>query len=103
MVVLWSLSLVSMVIVLAGGLAHLLELSSKMRLPREEYAIVQQIYLLLLAGGCLALSLVVLFAVTFPINRETRNWIVLPAHWQQLRRRWEYSHASCDRRLAMLT
>jgi hypothetical protein len=67
-------------IVLAGGLAHLLELPAKMRLPRDEYAIVQQIY-----RGWAFLGI--------PVNRETRNWTKLPAHWEQLRRRWEYSHA----------
>jgi hypothetical protein len=49
--------------------------------------------LLLAAGGCVALSLAVFFTITFPVNRETRNWTELPAHWEELRRRWEYSHA----------
>jgi hypothetical protein len=36
---------------------------------------------------------VVFWVVTFPTNQETRNWTVLPAHWEELRSRWEYSHA----------
>jgi hypothetical protein len=29
---------------------------------------------------------------TFPANTATRNWTVMPADWQALRRQWEYSH-----------
>ena len=49
--------------------------------------------LTLAATLCIALSLAVFFAVTFPANQVTRNWTVLPDHWELLRRRWEYSHA----------
>ena len=45
------------------------------------------------AALCIALSLAVFFTFTFPANRETQNWTVLPDHWQVLRQRWEYSHA----------
>lgn len=36
----------------------------------------------------------VFWSFTFPANRETQNWTVLPAHWEQLRIQWEYSHAA---------
>ena len=52
-----------------------------------------QFYLTLAAALCIALSLVVFFVLTFPANRQTSNWTVLPENWQELRRRWEYSHA----------
>lgn len=111
---------------MGGGLAHLLELPGKIKLSREEYRTVQQIYrgwallgiavvgaliattaLAFLEDGsgpavyvsfvapiCVALSLVVFFSVTFPVNRITHNWSVLPAGWETLRRRWEFSHAA---------
>ncbi len=31
---------------------------------------------------------------TFPVNRQTNNWTILPDTWVQLRRQWEYSHAA---------
>jgi hypothetical protein len=43
---------------------------------------------------CMAAALVVFFAFTYPANRQTSNWTVLPAHWEALRRQWEYSHAA---------
>jgi hypothetical protein len=112
-------------VAMSGGFAHLFELPNKIRLSREEYLTVQQIYrgwallgiavvgvlvstsvlavrvrstsvefnLTLASALCIALSLIVFFAVTFPANRQTANWTVLGADWQAVRRRWEYSHA----------
>jgi hypothetical protein len=37
---------------------------------------------------------IVFWAFTYPTNRETNNWTVLPAHWMELRTQWEYSHAA---------
>ena len=51
-------------------------------------------YLSLVAPLCIALSLVVFFAFTFPVNRATQDWSVLPEGWATLRRRWELSHAT---------
>jgi hypothetical protein len=51
-------------------------------------------YLALAATLCIALSLAVFFSVTFPANKATQNWTVLPAGWEALRRQWEYSHAA---------
>ena len=52
-------------------------------------------YFTLTATLCIALSLVVFYAFTFPANKATQNWTVLPdGGWQVLRRQWEYSHAT---------
>lgn len=48
----------------------------------------------ILAFACILATQVVFWAVTFPVNRETRNWTDAPRHWMVLRRRWEYSHAT---------
>ena len=48
----------------------------------------------LAATLCIALSLAVFFLVTFPANKATQNWTVLPEGWEALRRQWEYSHAT---------
>jgi uncharacterized membrane protein len=52
-----------------------------------------EFYLAAAAALCIVISLIVFFAFTFPVNRQTANWTSLPENWQQLRRRWEYSHA----------
>ena len=51
-------------------------------------------YFALAATLCVALSLIVFFSVTFPANKATQNWTVLPEGWEMLRRQWEYSHAT---------
>lgn len=51
-------------------------------------------YLTLAATLCIALSLAVFFLFTFPANKATQNWTVLPPQWQALRQQWEYSHAT---------
>jgi hypothetical protein len=49
---------------------------------------------MLVASVELALALVVFFAYTFPANQATQNWTVLPADWETLRTRREYSHVA---------
>lgn len=49
--------------------------------------------LTLAAAILIALSLIVFFTFTFPANQATMNWTTLPSNWEELRRRWEYSHA----------
>lgn len=49
-------------------------------------------YATLAAVACIVLGLAVFFVFTFPANRATQNWTVLPDDWQALRTRWEYSH-----------
>jgi hypothetical protein len=43
---------------------------------------------------CIAGTQVVFWKVTYPINQQTSNWTVAPANWLELRRQWEYSHAT---------
>jgi hypothetical protein len=47
----------------------------------------------LIGGLCLVATLAIFFAFTFPANQATNNWTQVPADWQQLRWRWELSHA----------
>jgi hypothetical protein len=100
--------------------AHLFELPRKMRLPKERYFVVQDIYLgwwmvglflpaagvanialaimtgsgfAVAAAGLIVLNLVIFLIWTQPVNRITQNWTVQRDDWQNLRNRWEYSHA----------
>jgi hypothetical protein len=47
----------------------------------------------LVAFGAVALTQVIFWLFTFPVNRGTANWTSVPAEWERLRKRWEYSHA----------
>ena len=50
---------------------------------------------LALAGCvCMAATLAVFFAFTYPANVATQNWKVAPPNWAELRQQWEYSHAA---------
>jgi hypothetical protein len=40
------------------------------------------------------LTQVVFWLFTFPVNRRTNNWTEAPEDWEQLRDRWEFSHAA---------
>jgi hypothetical protein len=50
--------------------------------------------LALFAFLCIGLTLVVFFIWTYPANQATNNWTMIPDNWEQLRRKWEYSHAA---------
>ncbi|MFK0691664.1 hypothetical protein ACFX5Q_26180 [Mesorhizobium sp. IMUNJ 23033] len=63
------------------------------------------------AFGLVALAFIAIGATqfafwtfTFPVNRATHNWTMLPDNWEMLRRQWEYSHAAaaCLNALALL-
>jgi len=50
----------------------------------------------LFAALCIAVTLVIFFVWTFPVNQATDNWTTIPANWENwetLRRQWEFSHA----------
>jgi hypothetical protein len=49
--------------------------------------------LALAAFLCIAANVAIFFAFTYPTNVATSNWTVVPANWQELRTRWEVSHA----------
>jgi hypothetical protein len=110
---------------MGAAFAHLLELPNKIRLPRDAYFTVQQVYrgwaLLgiavvaalastlvlavmvrherrmlagaLIAFSCLAGTQIIFWVFTYPVNQATVNWTVAPDNWQEMRARWEYSHA----------
>jgi hypothetical protein len=47
-----------------------------------------------IAAGCILATQFVFWRSTFPVNRVTKNWTVLPSGWERLRKQWEYSHAT---------
>ncbi|QPC43277.1 DUF1772 domain-containing protein [Kaustia mangrovi] len=50
-----------------------------------------------LAGSAfllVAATLAIFFTWTYPANRATRNWTVVPENWEALRTQWEYAHAA---------
>ena len=51
-------------------------------------------WLALSAFLLVAATLVIFFTWTFPANQATSNWTVVPQNWQELRRHWEYAHAT---------
>jgi hypothetical protein len=51
-------------------------------------------WLAALAFLCMAGSLAIFFMWTYPANRATNNWTIVPADWEVLRTQWEYSHAA---------
>jgi hypothetical protein len=51
-------------------------------------------WLLATAAGAIAAALAIFFVFTFPANEQTENWTMAPANWEELRLRWEYSHAA---------
>lgn len=70
-----------------AALLSTLALTLMTRTKRSSFAWV------LLAFLCITANLLIFFSFTFPVNRQTNNWTVLPDNWQALRNQWEYSHA----------
>jgi hypothetical protein len=50
--------------------------------------------LTLLALACVLAAQGFFWTFTYPANAVTANWTVAPDNWEELRRRWEYSHAA---------
>jgi hypothetical protein len=48
----------------------------------------------LAAAACVAGSLIIFFAFTYPMNVASDNWTVVPVDFEAARRQWEYSHAA---------
>jgi hypothetical protein len=46
------------------------------------------------SAACVAVSLLVFFVFTYPANQATSNWTMMPDNWMDLRRNWEYGHAT---------
>lgn len=74
--------------VVAGALLSTLMLTITVRKERKVF-IFACIALLCIAG-----TQVVFWTYTYPANQATHNWTMLPANWVELRRQWEYSHAT---------
>ena len=53
----------------------------------------RQFWLSVAAGLLIVATLAIFFAWTYPTNQATGNWTSAPEDWEQLRTRWEYSHA----------
>ena len=75
-------------IVLFGALAANLAAAFVARRQRAPF------WLALLAFLLVAATLVIFFTWTYPANRATSNWTVVPRNWQELRLQWEYAHAT---------
>jgi hypothetical protein len=80
----WSLAGV----VVVGALLATALLAYQVRHDAARFA------LALSALGCIVATQVVFWTWTFPVNKATSNWTVLPDDWEALRRRWERSHAA---------
>jgi hypothetical protein len=48
----------------------------------------------LIAFLCIIGTQIVFWTYTQPANAATNNWTMLPENWLELRRNWEYSHAT---------
>jgi ribose/xylose/arabinose/galactoside ABC-type transport system permease subunit len=74
--------------VVAGALLSTLVLMIMVRGRRKAFV------LTLVAFLCIVGTQVVFWTFTYPANRQTDNWTVLPQSWMALRAQWEYSHAA---------
>jgi hypothetical protein len=74
--------------VVVGALLSTLALTITVRHERTAFI------LALIAFLCIAGTQVIFWTYTYPANQATNNWIMLPDNWMELRRRWEYSHAT---------
>jgi hypothetical protein len=74
--------------VVAGALLSTLVLTITVRKERKAFLFA------VIALLCIAGTQVVFWTYTYPTNQATHNWTMLPANWVELRRQWEYSHAT---------
>jgi hypothetical protein len=75
-------------IIVIGALLSTLALTLRLRSEPESFTAAA------VAFACIAGTQVIFWSATFPVNRRTVNWTMLPDNWAQLRIRWEYSHAA---------
>jgi hypothetical protein len=75
-------------IVIYGALLSTLALTIMVRRQPKVFGLTLAAFLCLLAAHGL------FWIYTFPANRETLYWTVLPENWMALREQWEYSHAA---------
>jgi len=74
--------------VVVAALISTLVLAIEVRKRPGEYASAVFAFL------CIAGTQVLFWTFTFPANRQTNNWTMLPENWMALRTQWEYSHAA---------
>ena len=74
--------------VVAGALLSTLALTLTVR---KEHKAFMFAFIALL---CMAGTQVVFWTYTYPANQATHNWTMLPDNWVELRRQWEYAHAT---------
>ena len=75
-------------LIVVAALVSSLSLAIMVRKRRNEFVPA------LIAFLCIAGTQVVFWTFTFPVNRQTHNWTLLPENWMALRNQWEYSHAA---------
>ena len=75
-------------IVVFGALFSTLGLAVLTRHRRREFVPA------LVAFLCVVATQVVFWTFTFPANKATEMWTMLPGNWEALRVQWEYSHAA---------
>jgi hypothetical protein len=75
-------------IVVFGALASTVALAIMVRQSPRTFA------LCVASSASVALSLLVFFLFTYPANQATANWTMMPDNWSELRRHWEYGHAT---------
>lgn len=75
------------------GLIHLVAVVSTLLLAIELSG-TEWFAAALAAFVAITVALLVFFLRVFPANRASKNWTVLPDHWEQQRKRWEYGHAT---------
>jgi hypothetical protein len=80
----WSL----LGIVVVGALISTLLLTIMIRKQESVFA------LTLTALLCIGATQIIFWIFTYPVNQQTNNWTILPANWTELRKQWEYSHAT---------
>jgi Domain of unknown function (DUF1772) len=74
--------------VVAGALLSTLVLTITVRKERKAFLFA------VIALLCIAGTQVVFWTYTYPTNQATHNWTMLATNWVELRRQWEYSHAT---------
>lgn len=52
----------------------------------------QELWPTIIAIVCLIAAQAVFWTFTYPANVVTDNWTAVPAQWEDVRARWEYSH-----------
>ncbi len=80
----WSL----LGVVVFGALLSTLALTITLRHERKAF------FYALISFLCILGTQIVFWTYTYPTNQITNNWTMLPENWTELRRQWEYSHAT---------